>query len=395
MKTTTIFQLISTLTLALCATAQEPFIITFNPPGAGTGAGQGTPSCCAMNSKGALASYYTDSNNVVHGFLRSPEGEITTFDVPGAGNENVPGYYLTGSLILTGQGTYAYSINSAGTIAGFYFDSSNVAHGFLRDPDGKFTTFDAPKKYAGTGLGQGTLAGNINDNGIVAGNTIDANGVGHGFIREADGNIQIFDAPYAGNGNAQGTFLGLSTCINDLGEVAGWSIDSSNVVHGVAGVPNGVLNTFEAPGAGSGQPGPNGNQGTFAWSINVSGTVTAWFVDNNNVGHGYLRDAFGRITEFDVPGAGTCSTCGTLPENVNDAGVIIGEYIDNSNVNHGFQRDATGRITKFDVPGAGTCSGCGTLPFLNNSTGAISGMYFDSNGALHGFLLPFGLPGNP
>ena len=58
-------------------------------------------------------------------------GAIITFDAPGAG---------TGPQ----QGTLAYAINQAGTIAGYYFDSNPVTHGFLRAPDGSFTTFDAP-----------------------------------------------------------------------------------------------------------------------------------------------------------------------------------------------------------------------------------------------------------
>jgi len=393
MTTRTIFELISTLTLALCASAQEPLIITFNPPGAGTAPGQGTTGCCEINSQGALSGYYADSNNVTHSFLRSPDGRITTFDAPGAGSQNVPGYFLTLAFpIMTGQGSYASSINRAGAIAGFYFDSQNVAHGFLRDPDGKFTTFDAPKKYAGTGLGQGTFAGNINDSGVIAGYTVDANGVDRGFIRDASGDIQIFNAPGAGNGSGQGTVLGEATCLNDLGEIVAWSFDSDNVAHGVAGFPGGVLNTFDAPGAGTGEPGPNGNQGTYAWSINISGTVTAGFVDDNNVFHGYVRNSFGQITTFDVSGAGTCSVCGTLPEDINDAGQIVGYYIDANVVNHGFQRDAAGQIAKFDVPAAGTCSGCGTLAYANNGAGTIAGLYFDQNGAVHAFLLLFGLP---
>jgi hypothetical protein len=43
----------------------------------------------------------------------------TTFDVPGAG---------TGA----GQGTFTYCNNPAGAITGYYIDASGVSHGFLR-----------------------------------------------------------------------------------------------------------------------------------------------------------------------------------------------------------------------------------------------------------------------
>jgi len=56
---------------------------------------------------------------------------IITFDAPGAG---------TGPF----QGTLAFAVNQAGTIAGFFFDSNTVTHGFVRGTDGIFITFDAP-----------------------------------------------------------------------------------------------------------------------------------------------------------------------------------------------------------------------------------------------------------
>src|ERR1051326_4329715 len=46
------------------------------------------------------------------------------------------------------------SINAAGAIAGSYRDGNSVYHGFVRAPDGTFTTFEA--LGAGTGSYQGT-----------------------------------------------------------------------------------------------------------------------------------------------------------------------------------------------------------------------------------------------
>ena len=52
---------------------------------------------------------------------------ITTFDVTGAGN-------------AAGQGTFSKAINSKGVVAGFYFDSGNVEHGFTRAANGTIAT---------------------------------------------------------------------------------------------------------------------------------------------------------------------------------------------------------------------------------------------------------------
>ena len=97
-------------------------------------------------------------------------GTLPPFDAPGAG--------LRHGL---NQGTAAYAIDDLGEIADQFQDPSYVFHGFVRYPNGAFTTFDEPD--AGAGKNQGTLAWDINLRGTTAGIYIDANNVYHGFIR--------------------------------------------------------------------------------------------------------------------------------------------------------------------------------------------------------------------
>src|SRR5580692_7113708 len=126
-----------------------------------------------------------------------PPATFTEFQAPGAG---------TGSL----EGTLAVSINSLGIVSGFYYDSSGVAHGFVRATSGAITDFDAPN--AGTGAGQGTFGGQLNTAGEIAGNLTDNSGVHHGFIRTSSGTITDFDDPSAGILSGQGTqCCGLNT----------------------------------------------------------------------------------------------------------------------------------------------------------------------------------------
>jgi hypothetical protein len=72
---------------------------------------------------GAIAGHYTDARNVNRGFVRSPGGAFTTFDVPGAGTNAGSGF-----------GTYPESINDAGEITGHYTDAQGLNHGFLWIP---------------------------------------------------------------------------------------------------------------------------------------------------------------------------------------------------------------------------------------------------------------------
>ncbi len=320
--------------LGVSADEDKPTIITFDASGAGTGAFEGTFPF-AISDRGAIAGFYLDASNVYHGFLRarphekgdeedeSPTGAtFNTFEAPGADT-------TAGSF----NGTFAFSINSAGAIAGEYVDASSVSHGFLRARDGTFTTFDAPG--AGTGAFQGTIASNINPAGTIEGVYIDASGADHDFVRAPDGAITTVDAPGAGTGPGQGTFACTRDCLNPAGTITGPYADASFVIHGFVRAPDGAITTFDAPGAGTGA-----FQGTFPEGINRAGRIAGEYVDASNVSHGFLRAPDGTFTTFDVSGAGTGSGQGTIPNSNNAADAITGYYVDASNVAHGFLRTA-------------------------------------------------------
>jgi len=354
----------------------KPKIITFDAPGAGTGAGQGTTPN-GITSQGAVVGWYVDADNVNHGFVRDPDGAFTTFDVPGAG---------TG----TGQGTVAQSVNPAGAIAGMYFDANCLYHGFLRDPEGAINTFDVPGANTVGGtcatssfwvVMQGTAAGNINAAGTITGMYTDASGVGHVFLRAPDGTFTTFDAPGAGTGSVQGTWSSSFYGLNQAGAISGWYVDSGMAIHGFLRTAKGTVNAFNVPGAGTGAI-----QGTVPLSLNPERAVTGFYLDGNNVCHGFVRDPRGKLTTFDAPGSGTGFFQGTFAYSNNPAGEITGAYTDANNVSHGFLRSSGGRLTTFDVPRAGTGANQGTIPYGNNAAGLIVGAYVDANGASHGFL---------
>src|SRR5437016_4699876 len=149
---------LATLGLGFSANAQArtPTFTTFDAPGAGTGPGQGT-FALNINPAGEISGYSQDASNVFHGFVRTPDGAITTFDAPGAGTGPFQG---TATTSVDGM-------NPAGATVGQYLDASNVFHGFVRAPNGTITTFDAPG--AGTGAFQGTVVNGINPAGVMEG----------------------------------------------------------------------------------------------------------------------------------------------------------------------------------------------------------------------------------
>jgi hypothetical protein len=115
---------------------------------------------------------------------------------------------------------------------------------------------------------------------------------------------------------------------------------------------------------------------------NVWGAITGYYVDANNVQHGFLRARNGAITGFDAPDAGTGAGQGTNAVCLNEAGVITGFYYDASSVLHGFVRFRDGAITTFDGPDAIL-----TVGYSINAAGAITGHYRDPSTTSHGFVL--------
>jgi hypothetical protein len=72
------------LGLSVNAGEKKTIITTFDAPGAGTSAGQGT-FANGMNDSGAITGFIRDANAARHGYLRAPDGTFTIFDDPAAG----------------------------------------------------------------------------------------------------------------------------------------------------------------------------------------------------------------------------------------------------------------------------------------------------------------------
>ena len=361
--------------LVLCsgASAQEARIITFDAPGAGTVANNFNGTfAAAINALGTVAGYYNDSNVVSHCFIRTADGKITTFDVPGA---DINPADAAGSII--------YAINAFGSTAGIYVDSSFVSHGFLRSPDGKFTTFDAP----GAG-GFGTTPLAINLEGAIVGYYTDSNYSFHAFLRSPDGKFTTWIGPDACTGNgSEGCFGSGASNINVFGIIAGgFEDDSGNFVHhDFVRSAEGKLRVFDVPGAGTGSYQGTGCPGCDS-GLNQWGAIAGTYIDANSVQHGFLRSPDGKFTTFDAPGAGTGSYQGTgcpsdCPTSLNNLGAVIGTYIDANGALHGYLRSPQGKVVTVDPLGSVFTWSSGI-----NDLGAIAGYYADANGVYHGFL---------
>jgi probable HAF family extracellular repeat protein len=300
----------------------------------------------AINLFGAVTGYYADANGALHGFVRTPLGTITTFDGPGA---TCPGSsFCTDPVGINLQGAIAGSycdavtchgflrapsgaitafdppesvftdfntggINLAGAITGTYYDANFLGHGFLRTPSGTFVSFNAP------GAVNGTYPTGINDAGQVVGYYYDANFVVHGFLRAPDGTMTAFDPT--------GSIYTSANAINPEGAITGSWQDASLVIHGFLRSREGTLTTFDVPGS---------MDETLPGAINPAGTITGNFAGASGF-HGFVRTNDGTFTTFDPPGSAEPASF-TFSNGINAAGVITGWYIDQSDIGHGFLR---------------------------------------------------------
>jgi uncharacterized membrane protein len=106
--------------------------------------------------------------------------------------------------------------------------------------------------------------------------------------------------------------------------------------------------------------------------INSAGVITGSYLDNRLTNHGFVRDAKGIVTTFDVAGAFFPTT---TPSDINSSGTIVG-----SNNCCAFVRTADGGLAMFVFPGA-----TGTSADAINAGGSITGTY-PSDLGLHGYV---------
>jgi len=285
-------------------------VTTIDAPGAGTTQGLGTV-VDGLNASGETAGYFIDSQDLEHSFVRDASGIITTFDPAGTSG--------------------AQSIGDDGTVAGGYVDA-NGAHGYLRAPDGAFTTFDPTGDPSQVEI---VVPNRINSNGSVAGTYTDTSGTFHGFSRDSSGNITILDAPGAGTASGEGTeIVDMNTGGVIVGGINIGVVNGVGTTHSLMRSATGTYTIFDPPAADG--------VSSFAEGINASGEITGTYRDATLVRHGYLEQPGGTFVSFDDPNAAQLPlsgvNVGTTALGINASGAVVGFYSDSAGVRHGFIR---------------------------------------------------------
>jgi hypothetical protein len=329
-----LFLLVAVAAGPLILTAQT--ITTYDVTGATGGTFPGP-----INRGGTVVGEYINSTGF-HGFLRAPDGTITSFNPPADS--------------LTSGTTTPFALNNLGAVVGIYTHGI-VEFGFLRDPLGNFTDIAPP----GSTL---TEAFSINDSGVIAGSWVDSAfpRKAHGFVRDSAGNYTSFDMPLA----VQPTKGVVVASINSSGQIAGMYSDAAFHNHGFVRDSAGAITTFDAPA---------GFTNVQVYSMNDNGEITGEY-NAFPTYRGFVRQG-NTSTLYD----GDPTRTQTFPPGINFSGTVVGDDCIGFGSCNGFVRDPLGAITSLVVAGASN-----TEPDGVNDLGTISGVWLDASFNRHGFI---------
>lgn len=275
-----------------------------------------------------------------------------TFDVPGAAL------------------TWAYGINSGGTIVGFYQDSTAAAayHGFIHQGT-TYTTGYTAVDVPGSIL---TYVQGINDLGDIVGIYEDSTGTTYAFVHHGTDYTQ---------GYLTITVPGADCCISPNGIANDGTIAGT---YGAKGHIHGFMHHGTDLTTGYSMVDAPGATDTLVTAIDRTDGVVGYYLDQNSGSHGFAQRS-GVFSTVDTPAtlvpapmAGTTQLYGT-----NSLGVMVGYYRDSGFLYDAFQAQGT----TFKMITLGT--GYSVFAYGINENGDVVGELFNpaGTGAYHGFAI--------
>ena len=184
----------------------------------------------ALDNTGKAAGHYKAIDGLYHGVILE-NGELRQYDFPGATETNIYGISdetgaLSGNVVdetgairaFSGDmviafpeavTTYGDFVNAAGAVVGSYVDVDGIPHGFIRNPDGSFTTIDVPDLPNLEFL----FVNTVTDTGIIAFRAKAINDILRSYILLLDGILYEVQLPgsvntVVRNVNQDGSIIG-------------------------------------------------------------------------------------------------------------------------------------------------------------------------------------------
>jgi hypothetical protein len=249
--------------------------------------------------------------------------------------------------------TQLLGINNAGLIAGYH--NVNQNKGFTLNLPNRFTAENFPQSMMTQVIG-------VNNSGETSGFYVDPSNVTHGFYKNGTAYVGV---------NFPGSRFNQLLSQNDMGQAAGYY--SLSLTNSTPDFPyiydenGGEFEVITIPGAVGGAQ---------ATGINNTQQVCGFFIDQNQVNHGFLL-SFGTFTRLDVPGSTFTQALG-----LNNRGQVVGVWSpDGGNTLHGWVWTRTAGFQTVDDP-----SGVG-MTVVNgiNDNGTLVG-FFGTSPTNSGFV---------
>ncbi|MYA71977.1 T9SS type A sorting domain-containing protein [Candidatus Poribacteria bacterium] len=197
----------------------------------------------ALGNNGQAAGHYQDSDGLFHGVVLE-NGELREYNFPDAVQTEI------------------YGISDAtGALTGNFTDASGIRRGFSGD-----AIVEAPEASE-------TYADFINASGRMVGSYIDADGIYHPYMRQANGRFISLDLPNA----AQFEYFFVHG-INDVGTLVGRSKKVGDVPRTSVGSLQHGLHPVQYPGSVS----------TEGWNINQDGSIVGHYDSADGRRHGFI-----------------------------------------------------------------------------------------------------------
>ena len=272
------------------------------------------------------------------------------------------------------SGTTPLGINSYGQIVGEADDADGTGHGFLRDTDGTYLKFD----YPGSSF---TNAQGINDQGVFVGRWTDSKGYNHAYLRSPSGVFSNFDPPApcfrtknpttAHRINNHGDIVG--RCFAPNHHEYGWILHNDGTFQILTGSSFDGSDAWLAPDGSQYMAG--GEYAVGAAQFCIGPGRSSFHAVGPCLIHGVLWNRNGGFTTLDV------NNSQTALRSMNSSGDITGIYYDAALARqHGFLL-RNGVVTNVDFPNSS-----GSDHTFINDLGLIIGAFSDAAGVEHGFI---------
>ena len=202
----------------------------------------------ALSNNGVAAGHYKASDGLYHGVVLDEKGELKQYDFPGAvqtfiygisdetgalsGNivdESGVTHAFSGDLSFTFPGavaTYGDFVNAAGAVVGSYRDPDGMPHGYIRNPDGSFSTINLPEVPNLEFL----FVNTITDVGVIAFRAKAANDILRSYILLPTGTLYEVRLP--------GSVITVVRNVNQDGSIIGYYDATDERRYGFIGRPN-------------------------------------------------------------------------------------------------------------------------------------------------------------